>query len=342
MEGLSVFVNDAKYKKFLATHIEQPQVSTCESEHDAIVKASTSRSPGYSILGKGLALCTCHLLVQKNGVGDLQKGERYCNMDYIVFSALCSVQVPQIFITYDIACQWLKNLNKRMTADKFPPELKINNKTSLKFAIPSWHINGHGQSCCKNFNIGYTKGAAKTCGEEPEVSWLHTNPLAASLREMGEGAQHETLNDHYMGWNFRCVVSLRTHLSKHIKEAHLMKICHEGIYSQMCKTFTPSVITQWTNMVEKWEKDSSSPNPFHVPDTNSTLNDICLAISKEEAKEVADKGVDSSSTSSVTLFFTTAFDFEERLLQPVAVLAPFRGKYSKISTLPGCNIFAIS
>lgn len=107
------------------------QINTCESEHDAIVKASIKATAGYAVSGAGLVLCSRHLLVRKNGVGDLQKGERYvwtqfvilcyfhltrtskrsyCNMDFIILSALLGLALPRIIITYDIACQWSKNL----------------------------------------------------------------------------------------------------------------------------------------------------------------------------------------------------------------------------------------
>jgi hypothetical protein len=52
------------------------QVNTCESEHDAIVKATMRVTHGYAISGAGLVLCSRHMLIRKNGVGDLQKGER--------------------------------------------------------------------------------------------------------------------------------------------------------------------------------------------------------------------------------------------------------------------------
>jgi Kyakuja-Dileera-Zisupton transposase len=53
------------------------QINTCESEHDAIVRAGTRCTPGYAVSGAGLVLCSRHALVCRNGVADLHKGERY-------------------------------------------------------------------------------------------------------------------------------------------------------------------------------------------------------------------------------------------------------------------------
>ena len=52
------------------------KVNTCKSEHDALVRAAVCCTPGYKVTGTILVLCPRHGLVRKNGVGDLQKGEK--------------------------------------------------------------------------------------------------------------------------------------------------------------------------------------------------------------------------------------------------------------------------
>lgn len=127
-------------------------------------------------------------------------------MDYIALSSVIGVILLWIIFTYDIGCQWSKNLWSRM--EDFPEYMKIDEGTKVDVAIPSWHIKGHGSGCQASYNLGYLPGAGRTCGDEIESSWAHTNPLAASVREMGPGAHHETLNDHWNGWNYRKVVGL--------------------------------------------------------------------------------------------------------------------------------------
>ena len=135
---------------------------------------------------------------------------RYCNMDYLIFCALLFIILPWIIITYDIGCQWSKNLWKRM--EDYPDAMKINPNTRVDVKVPSWHINSHGKACRDNFSLNYLVGAGRTCGEEVETSWSHTNALAPSVREMGPGARHETLNDHWSGWNFHKIVGFRTYI----------------------------------------------------------------------------------------------------------------------------------
>jgi hypothetical protein len=127
-------------------------------------------------------------------------------MDYIVLSSLAGVKLPRVVITYDIGCQWSKNLRRRM--EEFPDDLKLDPSMSIEIGIPNWHINGHGENC-KIFGLSYMDGVGRTCGEEVETTWAQTNALGASTREMGPGARHESLNDHWSGLNFRKIVGFR-------------------------------------------------------------------------------------------------------------------------------------
>jgi hypothetical protein len=52
------------------------QINTCESQHDAVVRAGTRSLPGYAVSGTALAICSRHCMIRKNGAGDLQLGEK--------------------------------------------------------------------------------------------------------------------------------------------------------------------------------------------------------------------------------------------------------------------------
>ena len=161
-------------------------------------------------------------MIRRNGAGDLQLGEkyvfciglfvlcpdqnllRYCNVDFLIFITLVGITLLRVIITYDVICQWSKNFRKRM--GEFPEHMQIPDTTRVDVAIPGWHINGHGAKCRNNFNLAYMEGAGRTVGEDIETTWAGTNSLAPSVREMAPAAQHDTLNDHWNGWNFRKIV----------------------------------------------------------------------------------------------------------------------------------------
>lgn len=117
------------------------------------------------------------------------------------------ITLVRIIITYDVICQWSKNFRKRMS--EFPEAMQIPDTTEVGVAIPGWHINGHGPKCRESFNLSYMEGAGRTTGEDIETTWAGTNSLAPSIREMGPAARHDTLNDHWNGWNFRKIVGFR-------------------------------------------------------------------------------------------------------------------------------------
>src|SRR5262245_43394306 len=70
---------------------------------------------------------------------------RYCNMDYILLSAVMPILLLAILVTYDIACQWEINLKERM--ESFPPEMRIPDHVTIDTGIPKFHAPGHKQSC---------------------------------------------------------------------------------------------------------------------------------------------------------------------------------------------------
>ncbi|KAG2114604.1 uncharacterized protein F5147DRAFT_743818 [Suillus discolor] len=86
--GWAYFIEEAAYKAYLAHQVGVKQDrSTCVS-HNAINLADMKSSYGLAATGVGTVDCARHDMKLANGVGDLQKGEKYINMDYLVFSAL--------------------------------------------------------------------------------------------------------------------------------------------------------------------------------------------------------------------------------------------------------------
>ncbi|KAJ7820067.1 hypothetical protein B0H14DRAFT_3472555 [Mycena olivaceomarginata] len=132
------------FQLFVETLGEQKEMSTCTSLA-ALDHANTKYAQGYAATGCGMITCGRHEIVCKNGVGDLQAGEKYGNMDYIVASAWRHLRNLLFFLlSYDIMCQWMKNLCERLL--KLPPALRSQlAHYFVKFVIPKLHILGHPQ-----------------------------------------------------------------------------------------------------------------------------------------------------------------------------------------------------
>ncbi|KAG1879205.1 hypothetical protein F4604DRAFT_1923360 [Suillus subluteus] len=111
---------------------------------------------GLTATGVGMIDCARHDMKLPNGVGDLQKGEQYINMDYIMCSALLIFAMSMINISYDIACQWHKRLWTWM--ETMPEWLCPPHESSLiQFFMPKFHIQAHVNKCRKNFSFNWSR-----------------------------------------------------------------------------------------------------------------------------------------------------------------------------------------
>jgi Kyakuja-Dileera-Zisupton transposase len=90
----------------------------------------------------------------------------------------------------------------------YPKNMQVDlTRVELKTAVPSFHIQAHGPLCQQVFALAFTLYTGHTAGEEVETGWAHMNLVSASVQEMAPGLRHETLNDHWGGWNFQKTVS---------------------------------------------------------------------------------------------------------------------------------------
>lgn len=121
-------------------------------------------------------------------------------MDYVFWSAIIDSGLLWVLISYDIACQWAKNLYRRMP--KLPQELQKPDHLTLKPCLPVWHAKAHNADCEAEHTISFVDGAGATDGEEPERQWAIYNKASYSTREMGEVSRVNFLEDKmdYHSW----------------------------------------------------------------------------------------------------------------------------------------------
>ena len=93
---------------------------------------------------------------------------RYSNMDFVLLSTLTpsiNAGISRVLVLYDIACQWHKNLQARLTSYTSFPPLQLSDLKYWKVAVPKFHLPGHGNECQVSFNLAYTKWAGQMDGE---------------------------------------------------------------------------------------------------------------------------------------------------------------------------------
>lgn len=111
------------------------------------------------------------------------------------------VEVKNILISYDIACQWFRNLDSRMK-NLWPKEISPAQDLSLAPAIGKFHEPAHGQKDHEEYSFNLIPGVGKTEGEGPECIWAIHNPLAAPTKPMAPASRMLVLDDNFGFWNW--------------------------------------------------------------------------------------------------------------------------------------------
>ncbi|KIJ12364.1 hypothetical protein PAXINDRAFT_163929 [Paxillus involutus ATCC 200175] len=289
-KGWAYFVEESDYKAFLNRHIDVVQEKSTCSSHNAVNMADTKSNKGLSATGVGTVDCARHNMKLPSGVGDLQKGERYMNMDYLFFSTLRHNSVDVLNVSYDIACQWNKHLWARMSNFPLSMQLTLINK-NIRFFVPKFHLPAHIDQCQTTFSFNFLPGVGRTDGEAPERGWANINPTAASTKEMGPGARCDTLDDHFGHWNWKKISLLGETMLEKLKDAIPKRADHAVALEELTAGLVEDHsddLERWKKQVEDWERDSSKQNPYERAGETIMLAAVRLQLAKEDAQQVHD------------------------------------------------------
>jgi Kyakuja-Dileera-Zisupton transposase len=129
-------------------------------------------------------------------------------MDFIIFYTLIGTVLQLILFSYDIVCQWHRNLAKRLPQLPEVMRISLEQLQSARYVVPKFHIYAHGLLCQTRFSLNFLPFMARIDGEDPERWWAHINPVSMSTKEMGPGARLDTIDDHAGAWNWRKITGL--------------------------------------------------------------------------------------------------------------------------------------
>ncbi|KAJ6470678.1 hypothetical protein C8R47DRAFT_1222567 [Mycena vitilis] len=288
--GWAYFGEVKAYMAHLDKYWDQKQDrSTCVA-HDAVDKPDRE-SLGTASSGIGTVDCARHNMKRPNGVGDLQKGERYLNMDYLFFMSLAGSTVYRLFVSYDIACQWHKKLWGRMKEFvQYGVEFKDGTKWVV-FLVPKFHLPAHIELCNILFSFNLTPYVGRTDGEAPERGWADANRLANSTSISGPGARRDTLDVHFQYWNWKKVVGLGATLLNRIQTAGPLMLETHAAWVDFERSFPPSVLAAWLDMAVSWERDDRKPNPFASKVKHESLAQVRRDLATVASEDVKNERV---------------------------------------------------
>ncbi|KAJ7170324.1 hypothetical protein C8R43DRAFT_944839 [Mycena crocata] len=313
-DGLGFFCNREEYKVWLRRKVDEEDISTC-SGFRAMFLANTKRIKGLRATGVGGVTCARHNMWQPNGIGDLQAGERYCNMDFILFSALLNSIIMFLILSYDIACQYSKNLWTRMK--ELPGKMHLNETTPVWFKVPNFHILGHKFPCHAPFSFHFMWGGGKTDGEDVEQNWEFTNGAAGSTKMMGLGCRHAFLEALFSFHNWMRTVSYRRvfprRLARDLKEGQRDREAFES-FTALLEGERPELVAKWRKWVKEWESEAHMegvPSPFEMTSQVHSMNKIQLRLAKAE---MAQSGTDRVHTASAFIAMGLEIEQSQRIL----------------------------
>ncbi|KAJ7036080.1 hypothetical protein C8F04DRAFT_1258196 [Mycena alexandri] len=283
-DGLGYFCNREEYKKYIAAHVSEDEISTC-SGFQAMFLANAKRGKGLRSTGVGGVTCACHNMWRPNGIGDLQNGERYCNMDFILFSALLNTIILYLILSYDIACQYSKKFWTRMGG---LPETMHLDMSKVFVWFKMW-------------------GAGMTDGEDVEQNWDFTNGATGSTKMMGLGARHAFLESLFGFHNW-----MRTRLAWDLKEGRKHREAFES-FTALIEGERPELIVSWKKWVRDWESEQHTEgvdSPFEMSKQVHTMKDIQLRLGQEELTQTG-AGVEVARSHTSSTFITMGLEIEQ-------------------------------
>ncbi|KAL1698300.1 hypothetical protein EV121DRAFT_161860, partial [Schizophyllum commune] len=288
-DGWGYFVAHPDYMAYIKQYIHESDISTC-SGFAAIFLANLKRVAGLRTTGVASICCSRHNLIRANGVGDLQKGERFANMTYVLAAAIKGAGVTDVLHTYDVACIFSANLWARNAT--LPPSMQITIAPSnFTSRVPKFHLPAHKPDCHARQALNFTDGAGLTHGETVEQNWSIMNKAAAQTKPMGPGTRQGTLEDMIGCLNKSCIDGLETvmpsRMRKAIKGYAIAQPEHEQLHAGLMSV-SAETVEKWLADERVWQEDRSKPCPYEYNTHHKKLKEVELELEREENESTAD------------------------------------------------------
>ncbi|KAJ7807758.1 hypothetical protein B0H14DRAFT_3482945 [Mycena olivaceomarginata] len=314
-DGTGYFTNRKDYSDHIRKHVDEQEISSC-SGFQAMFLANSKRVKGLRVTGVGGVTCARHNMWRPNGFGDLQMGERYCNMDFLLFASLLGFVLTLLTVSYDIACQSSKHIWTRMQG--LPQKYHLNiDPANVCWMIPNFHLPGHKIACHSPFSFHWLWGAGLTHGKTVEQNWEFLNGAAGSTKLMGVGARQTALEGLLGFHNWRRLIAHRRLLKQRMAEG----IKGGRTHGESFKAFNEGLeasgevdVEAWRGWVDKWERErhveGEKGSPYEYEKEGMSLKEIRLMIAAEEYSRTGD-GMEVEREDTPSTFVSMGMEIEE-------------------------------
>lgn len=195
--------------------------------------------------------CARHGCFVPNTFADMYLGEQQKNIDFIILRLIDILGLDPaqgLFFVYDIVCQYIINILKRIGKD-LPDDL------TLEQAIDLFHVHCHKDDCFFRYATTFIPGAGVVAAQILESLWSNLNTISPKLRTASLPHRSEILDDHACDSNNKKLLGMTETLRDKYMDAKVMTIQADGNYSKIVQTIDPVIFNIWEQEVLRAEKD---------------------------------------------------------------------------------------
>ena len=198
--------------------------------------------------------CARHGCFVPNTFADMYLGEQQKMIDFILLRLIKIIGLDPaqgLFFIYDIVCQYIVNLQKRIGKD-LPQDLTIEK------AIDLFHVHCHKDECFFRYATTFIPGAGVVAAQILESLWSTLNTISPKLRTASLPHRAETLDDHACDSNNKKLLSMTHTLRIKYLDAKEMTKQAEENYSKIVQTIEPVTFRIWEEKILWAEKERVS------------------------------------------------------------------------------------
>lgn len=192
--------------------------------------------------------------------------------------------ISQVLVSYNISCQWHKNLQAHLDSYSAFPGLDLSSFEYWRVVVPKFHLSGHRTECQVVFNLAYTKWAGQTDGKCIESGWAQSTSMATWTQESGPNTHRNILDNHWnaSSWqkllglckyypflippSFNVLCSLGKFFEKSLQRSLAWSKSQREVATLMSKSYKNPIVDKWHKMRKEFDLDPSKPNPYKETD----------------------------------------------------------------------------
>lgn len=153
-----------------------------------------------------------------------------------------------LFFIYDIVCQYIINILKRIGKD-LPQDLTIEQ------AIDLFHVHCHKDECFFRYATTFIPGAGVVAAQILESLWSTLNTISPKLRTASLPHRAETLDDHACDSNNKKMLAMTDTLRSKFLDAKDMTLQAKDNYSKIVQTIDPVTLNGWEHEIHNAERN---------------------------------------------------------------------------------------